>query len=168
MEHAEPSFWANPETWVRIGLGCFFLLLIVMKVPQKLWSSLADTGNAVRAELDEAVRIRQEAQALLNQIKAERLEAEQKAKELIAFAEEEAQRLTAEARTKLDESIKRRQAQAEAKIAQAEAKAASEVKAAAADLATQIAENILISRVDGLKSDPLIDQAITQVATRLS
>ncbi|MDC7683793.1 ATP F0F1 synthase subunit B [Asticcacaulis sp. BYS171W] len=168
MEHAEPSFWANPETWVRIGLGCFFLLLIVMKVPQKLWASLADTGNAVRAELDEAVRIRQEAQALLNQIKAERLAAEQKAKDLIVFAEEEAQRLATEAKANLDESIKRRQAQAEAKIAQAEAKAAAEVKAAAADLAAGLAETILLDRVAGLKADPLVDQAIAQVGSRLS
>ncbi|ESQ77521.1 ATP synthase subunit B [Asticcacaulis sp. YBE204] len=168
MEHAEPSFWANPETWVRIGLGCFFLLLIVMKVPQKLWASLADTGNAVRAELDEAVRIRQEAQALLNQIKAERQAAEQKAKDLIAFAEEEAQRLAAEAKVNLDESIKRRQAQAEAKIAQAEAKATAEVKAAAADLAAGLAETILLERVANLQADPLVDQAIAQVGSRLS
>lgn len=160
--------FSTPELWVQIGLLCFFGILIAMKVPGNLWKSLGDTGAAVRAELDEAVRIRQEAQSLLNTIKAQRQEAEQKAKDRIAYAEEEAQRLAAEASVKLDESIKRRQAQAEAKIAQAEAKATAEVKAAAADLATQMAETILLDRAIALKSDPLIDQAIGQIGTRLS
>ncbi|MDC7674974.1 F0F1 ATP synthase subunit B family protein [Asticcacaulis machinosus] len=160
--------FSNPEVWVQIGLLLFFALLVVMKVPANLWKSLGDTGDAVRAELDEAVRIRQEAQVLLNQIKAERLEAEQKAKELVAFAESEAVRLAEEAKEKLAETIARRQALAERKIAQAEAKAEADVKAAAADLATKLTETILIERAAGLKSDPLVDKAIGQIGQRLS
>jgi len=158
----------NPETWVRIGLLAFAVLLIVMKVPQNLWKSLGATGDSVRAELDEAVRIRQEAQTLLNSIKAQRLEAEQKAKELVAFAEDEAKRLAEEARVNLAESIRRRQAQAEARIAQAEARAASDVKSAAADLASQIAEEVLIKRASGLKGDAQVDSAISQIGKRFS
>ncbi|MCR6661410.1 MAG: hypothetical protein NVV72_19595 [Asticcacaulis sp.] len=60
------------EFWVRAALVIFFLILFVTKVPGKLWTSLGDTGKAVRAELDEAVRIRQEATDLLNSIKAQR------------------------------------------------------------------------------------------------
>jgi F-type H+-transporting ATPase subunit b len=157
-----------PETWVRLGLLAFFILIFIMKVPQNLWASLGATGKAVRAELDEAVRIRLEAQELLNNIKAERLEAEQKAKDLVAQAEEDAKRLASEASLKLTESIKRRQAQAEAKIAQAEAKATADVKAAAADLASQLAETILKERNASLSSDPLVDKAISQIGNRLS
>ena len=71
---------ADAETWVRIALVLFFLILIVATVPGKVWGSLGDTGKAVRAELDEAVRIRQEATDLLNTIKAQRVAAEQKAR----------------------------------------------------------------------------------------
>jgi F-type H+-transporting ATPase subunit b len=66
----------EPEFWVRLALVIFFVILVVAKVPGSLWKTLGDKGEAVRAELDEAVRIRQEATDLLNSIKAQRLETE--------------------------------------------------------------------------------------------
>jgi F-type H+-transporting ATPase subunit b len=160
--------YSNPETWVLIGLILFFLVVFFMGVPGKLWKSLGATGAAVRAELDEAVRIRQEAQDLLNSIKSQRLAAEQKARDIIAQAETDAKVMAEEAKTKLTESLKRRQDQAEKKIAQAEARAEADVKAAAADMAAQIAEAVLVAQAAKAKSDPLIDKAIGQVATRFS
>ena len=160
--------FADIETWVRIALVIFFVILIVARVPGSIWKSLGDTGTAVRAELDEAVRIRTEAQELLNRIKADRLKAEQKAREIIALAEEEAQRMATDARTKLEENIKRREELAERKIAQAEAKAAADVKAAAADLAAQLAETILLERTQKAGTDTLVDKAIGQMEGRFN
>ena len=160
--------FADIETWVRLALVIFFVILIVARVPGNIWKSLGDAGTAVRAELDEAVRIRTEAQELLNRIKADRLKAEQKAREIIALAEEEAQRMAAEARAKLEDSIKRREALAERKIAQAEAKAEADVKAAAADLAAQLAEIILLDRTQKAGSDVLVDKAIGQLEGRFN
>ncbi len=160
--------FADVETWVRLALVIFFVILIVARVPGNIWKSLGDAGAAVRAELDEAVRIRTEAQELLNRIKADRLKAEQKAREIIALAEEEALRMAAEARTKLEESIKRREALAERKIAQAEAQATADVKAAAADLAAQLAETILLERAGKADSDVLVDKAIGQLEGRFN
>lgn len=160
--------FADIETWVRLALVIFFVILIVARVPGNIWKSLGDAGAAVRAELDEAVRIRTEAQELLNRIKADRLKAEQKAREIIALAEEEAQRMAAEARTKLEDNIKRREALAERKIAQAEAQAAADVKAAAADLAAQLAETILMERAQKADSDVLVDKAIGQLEGRFN
>lgn len=158
----------NPQTWVQIGLGLFFAILVFMGVPMKVWKSLGDTSDAVRAELDEAVRIREEAQALLNEIKAQRLTAEAKARELVAQAEEDAARLAVDSSAKLAETIRRRQEQAERKIAQAEARAEADVKAAAADLATRLAEEILLDRAAKGGADPQIDVAIAQVGTRFN
>ena len=160
--------FADIETWVRLALVIFFVILLVARVPGNLWKSLGDAGTAVRAELDEAVRIRTEAQELLNRIKADRLKAEQKAREIIALAEEEAQRMAAEARSKLEDNIKRREALAERKIAQAEAKAEADVKAAAADLAAQLAEIILLDRTQKAGSDVLVDKAIGQLEGRFN
>ncbi|MFT4075204.1 MAG: ATP F0F1 synthase subunit B [Asticcacaulis sp.] len=156
------------EFWVRVALGVFFLILIFAGVPGKLWKSWGATGEAVRAELDEAVRIRQEATDLLNSIKAQRLASEQKARELIAYAEEEAARLAAEARVKLEETIKRREELAERKIAQAEANAAADVKSAAADLAAQLAEQVLLDQVAKAKTDAHADKAIGQLEGRFN
>ncbi|MDI7774051.1 ATP F0F1 synthase subunit B [Asticcacaulis sp. EMRT-3] len=156
------------EFWVRLALGIFFVILLVMKVPGSLWKTLGEKGEAVRAELDEAVRIRQEATDLLTTIKAQRLASEKKARELIALAEEEAQRLTQEAHANLEASIQRREAQAERKIAQAEARATADVKSAAADLAAQLAETVLSERLAKTTSDPLVDKAIGQLEGRFN
>ena len=159
---------ADIETWVRIALVLFLVILVVARVPHNILKSLGDTGAAVRAELDEAVRIRTEAQELLNRIKADRLKAEQKAREIIALAEEEALRMAADARTKLEDNIRRREQLAERKIAQAEAQAAADVKAAAADLAAQVAEIILLDRTQKAGADTLVDKAIGQLEGRFN
>jgi F-type H+-transporting ATPase subunit b len=156
----------NAEFWVAIGLLIFVGILVYAKVPGMALAALDARGIKIQAELDEAVRLREEASALLNQIKAQRLETEKLAAEILASAESEATRLRAEAKTKLAETIKRRQDLAERKIAIAEAQAAADVKAAAADLAAQIAEQVLAARVKSLKSDPLVDAAVAQLAGR--
>jgi F-type H+-transporting ATPase subunit b len=75
--------------------------------------------------------------------------------------------MAVDAQAKLEETIARRAALAERKIASAEAQAAADVKAAAADLATQTAERLLTARIAAAKSDPSVDVAISQLATRL-
>jgi F-type H+-transporting ATPase subunit b len=155
------------ELWVAVGLAILIGALIWAKVPGAAMKALDDRGAKIKAELDEAVRLREEAAALLQSLKAQRLETEKLAAEMMANAEAEADRLRAEAKVKLDETIKRRQAMAERKIAIAEAQAAADVKAAAAELASQLAETLLAARLTGLTSDPLIDSAIGQIEGKL-
>jgi F-type H+-transporting ATPase subunit b len=93
---------SEAEFWVGVGLLVFFGLLVFLKVPQKLLGALDGKAASIQAELDEAVRIRQEAQELLTSLKAQRVEAEAQAKAMLVEAEAEAKRLEAEAKTKLD------------------------------------------------------------------
>lgn len=155
------------ELWVAIGMLILFGALVYFKVPAAAMKALDARGVKIQVELDEALRLRQEAQALLAQIKVQRDAAEKIAAEMIANAQANSERLRAEAAIKLDEQIKRRQLMAERKIANAETKAAAEVKAAAADLATQVAEAVLQARLKGLKSDPLVDRAVAFIGDRL-
>ena len=159
---------AEAEFWVGVGLLIFLgVVVFVAKAPSKIGSALDAQAAAIQANLDEAARIREEAQRLLETLKAERAEAERHAKEMLAAAQAEAQRLEADARVKLEESLARRQLVAERKIATAEAQAAAEVKAAAADLAAQAAEQMLAQRLSAMNADPLVDVAIGQLATKL-
>jgi F-type H+-transporting ATPase subunit b len=155
------------ELWVAVGLVILVGALIWAKVPGMAVKALDARAAKIQAELDEALRLREEAEALLDSIKVQRQAAEKVAAEMIANAEADSKRIRQEAAVKLEEQVKRRQAMAERKIATAEAQAAGEVKAAAADLAAQIAETVLKSRLTGLKSDPLVDRAISQIGDRL-
>jgi F-type H+-transporting ATPase subunit b len=153
--------------WVAVAFLVFVGVLVWAGVHKLAWKSLGDAGAKVQAQLDEADALRREAQDLLAQVKAQKEASEKLAAEILANAKEEAQRLGVEAQAKLAEQIERRGQMAERKIAQAEAQAEAQVRAAAADLAAQMAEQVLVARLSGAKSDPLIDKAIGQLAGKL-
>ena len=155
------------EFWVLVGLVIFFGVLVFFGVPKMALKAIDDQRKSIENELEEAARIRKDAEALLESLKAKRLETERQANEMLAAAEAEALRFEAEARERLEESLKRREALAERKIAQAEAKAAADVKAAAVDAAAAIAEDALKARLAKKRTDPLVDQALAGMAEKL-
>lgn len=159
---------AEAEFWVGVGLLIFLgIVVFVAKAPKAIAAALDARTATIQADLDEAARIRAEAETLLASLKAERAEAERQAKEMLSAAEEQARLFAQDAEAKLKESLARRQQLAERKIANAEAQAQAEVKAAAAELAAKMAEDVLAKRLAGAKTDPLVDAAISQISTRL-
>ncbi|HWE46631.1 MAG TPA: ATP F0F1 synthase subunit B [Caulobacteraceae bacterium] len=158
----------DAEFWVGAAFVLFIALLIWVGVPKALGGMLDARAQKVRDQLAEAERLRREAEQLLASITKEREAAEKTAADIIANAKEQAKRLKAQAKIQLEEQIKRRAEMAERKIAQAEAQAAAEVKAAAADLATELAERVLTTRLATTGSDPLVDRAIKDLPAKLS
>ena len=157
----------DAEFWTGLALLVFFGLLFALGVHKAAAKALDSKAAKIQADLDEAKKLREEAQALLSSLKDQREQTEKLAGEMLANAKAEAKRFEVEAKAKLEEQIKRRQELAERRISNAEAQAAAEVKAAAAELATQLAEGVLAQRITGAKSDPLIDAAVGQLATKL-
>ena len=157
----------DAEVWIAIGMLVFFVILIRAKVPGMAMKALDDRAAKIQAELNEALRLREEAQALLVSIKHEREAAERLGAEIIANAEADAKRMRAEAQARLEDQIQRRRAMAERRIANAEVQAALDVKAAAADAAASLAERVLADRLQGMTSDPLVDRAVASLAGKL-
>jgi F-type H+-transporting ATPase subunit b len=159
---------AEAKFWVGAGLLIFLVIVVfVAKAPKLIAGALDARVAAIQSDLDEAARIREEAQRLLTQLQAEREAAQRQAQEMLAAAQEQVQQFEAEAKAKLEESLARRQKLSEQRIKVAEVRAEAEVRAAAADLATKMAEQVLMQRIAGAKSDPLIDKAISQLAGKL-
>ena len=163
------EFWnlANPELWVGIGLLIFFGIVLWAGAHKLAAQQLDGKAASIKFDLEEAARLRAEAEAMLADIRRQRDEAEVQGAEMLKQAQADAVRMAAEAKAKLEESIIRRKALAERRIATAEAQALAEVKSAAADLAAQVAEAVLAERTKAMKSDPSIDQAVGQLAERL-
>ena len=157
----------DAEFWTGLALLVFVALMVVLGVHKAAARALDSKAAKIQGELDEARKLREEAQSLLASLKTQREQTERRAAEMLANAEAEAKRLEVEAKAKLEEQIKRRQELAERRISNAEAQAAAEVKAAAADLAAQMAEGVLADRIKGAKSDPMIDAAVGQLAAKL-
>ena len=165
-----PAF-LNPveaQFWVGVGLLLFLAIVIfVAKAPRTIAAALDARASTIKADLDEAARIRDEAQLLVAELHAERDAARRQAEEMLVAAGEQVRMFEAEAKAKLEESLIRRQRLTEQRIQAAEAQAAADVKAAAAVLAAQMAEQVLKQRLVGATSDPLIDKAIGQLASKL-
>ena len=157
----------DAHVWEGVGLVIFVGVLVWLKVPGMAMAALDSRGAKIQAQLDEAKALREEAQALLAQIKVQAEETERQAASMLEMARAEAERMGVEAKAKLDEQIKRRADLAERKIAVAETRAAADVKNAAADLAAEITQAVLTARLAGATTDPLVDQAMAQLATKL-
>ncbi len=154
--------------WALVGLIIFLGLLVYLKVPGLITKSLDDRSHNIRNELDEARKLREEAQELLAEYQRKRREAEKEAGDIVAAAQREAEVLAAEARQKTEEFVARRTAMAEQKIAQAEAQALTDVKASAVDMAVAAAEAIVAGKATGKTADKLIADGIAEVKAKLN
>lgn len=158
---------ATAEFWVLVSFVLFIGLLVYLGVPGRVAAALDARAHRIAKELDEARKLREEAQGLLAEYERKRRDAEKEAEAIIAQAEEDAEAFAAETRRKFSEMIERRTRLAEDKIAQAEAQAVKEVRATAADLAVAAATRIIAEEVKGAKAAKLVDDSIAALQERL-
>jgi F-type H+-transporting ATPase subunit b len=156
------------EAWVAIAFFIFLGVLGYFGVHNKLIQGIDTRRDRIKAELDEARRLKQEATALLAGYRRKQQEVEQEAQAIIASAKAEAERLAAEAEAKLAELIARHARLAEEKIKQAEAQAVADVRSAAAGAAVAAAESILARTVKDTVADKLITQGIADAKAKLN
>lgn len=161
------SFITEGRTWVAIACILFFLIF-----GKKLWKALAqmldDRADKVRAELEEASRLRVEAEAMLRDAEKRRSEALAEAKALIEGAQAEASRVAAAASAEAEAAAKRREQMAMDRIAAAEKAAVDEVRFAAVEIATSAARDVIAEELSADSDAQLIDQAIVQLPSALA
>jgi len=164
---AGTPFYLDSKFWVLVPVVLFLALITYKGAFKALGKSLNDRAEGIKTELDEARRLREEAQQLLASYHRKQKEAETQAEEIIKQARTDAENMAVQARKDLTERLERRAAQAEAKIANAEAQAMSEVKAKAADMALDTAENYLRTKLSAADKAKLVKDGITQMGSTL-
>ena len=162
------GFFHEAESWVLVAFILFVGLLVYMKVPAMATRMLDDRGARIAKELEEARKLREEAEALLADYKKKAIEAEKMAADIVAQSKLEATEYAKETRAKMGEMLERLTKQAKQKIAQAEAAAVKDVRNVAADLAVSAASKLSADAVKGAKGQALIDDSIAAVKTRLN
>lgn len=151
-----------------VGLVIFLGVAVYFKIPGAITGALDAKADAIRKELDEARRLREEAQALLSDYQRKARDAEKEADSIIAEAKAQADRLTEATNKSLAEMIERRTKAAETKISQAQSQAVAEVRGIAADVAIAAAEKILAARAASGAAEDLISKGIAQVRANLN
>jgi len=129
---------------------------------------LDERSARIAKELAEAKKLREEAQALLDEYRKKRAQAEKDAQDIVALARKEAEAYAHETRTKLAETLERRTRQAEQKISQAEQQAVKDVRMVATDVAIAAASELLGTATEGAKGAKLIEESIAAVKSRLN
>ncbi|MCK1409625.1 ATP F0F1 synthase subunit B [Bradyrhizobium sp. 40] len=158
----------DPETWVAIAFVILMVVFGYLGVFKKAMTALDHRADRIKAELDDATRLKQEATKVLADYKARTASAEREAADIIANAKSEAERIAIEAKAKVEDFVARRTKTAEGKIALAEAQAVADVRAAAAEAAVQAASTILSQSVRGQVADDLLAKGITEVRQKLN
>jgi len=154
--------------WVFMGLLAFLVLMVYLKVPSKAAAALDKRADDVRSNIEEARKLREEAQALLADYQRKRQEAEEEAKDIIDQARREAAALGEEAKTRMEEYVERRTKAVEQRIAMAESQALADVRASAVDVASRAAAQIVAAKAEGDVGNKLIDASIASLKDQLN
>ncbi len=157
----------GPEFWVLVAF-VIFVALVWKPLGRMIVGALDDRTAKIRADLERAAQLREEAQELLAQYERKHRDAMKEAAEIVAYAKTEAERFAQQARGELEESLTRREELALQHIAAEEARALVAVRAATVDLAIAAASRLIAERLDPQKADALIDEAIKQIPGKLN
>jgi F-type H+-transporting ATPase subunit b len=160
--------FAEPEFWVAVAFVILMGVFAYVGVHRTVLKTLDHRSERIRAELDDARRLKEEAAKVLAQYKSRHASAEREAQDIIASAKAEAERIAAEAKVKMEDFVARRTKTAEGKIALAEAQAVADVRAAAANAAIAAASAILTKSVKGEVADDLLTKGIAEVRAKLN
>src|SRR6201990_3385465 len=156
------------EFWVAVAVVILMAIFAYVGVHRTVLKALDHRSERIKAELDDARRLKDEAAKLLAEYQGRLASAEREAPDLIASAKAEAERIAAEAKTKMEDFVARRTKTAESKIALAEAQALADVRAAAADAAVAAASTVLSQTVKGDVADSLLSKGIAEVKAKLN
>lgn len=156
------------EFWVAVAFVILVCVFGYFGVHRVILSALDNRGARISKELDDARRLKEEAQKLVAEYRARRESAEREAQDIVASAKADAERIALEAKAKMDDFVARRTKSAENKIAMAEQQAVADVRAAAADAAIAAATSVLSQTVKGSLADGLLDKSIKDVREKLN
>ena len=159
---------ATPEFWVAASFFLFLALLFYFGVHKKLAAVLDSRAERIAKELDEAKRLREEADKVLADYRRKQADAVKETEAIVAQAAKEAEILTAETRRSMQEHFERRMKLAEDKIDRAEAEALRDVRSAAADAAVAAAEIVIAAKITPAEADKLVKQGIDALKSKLN
>lgn len=164
---AEPEGLRNPEIWVAVAF-----LLVIALIGRKAWAAITgglDAHSAkIAAKLEEARKLREDAQTLLIDYQRRHKEAVSEAEEIVSLAKKEAEIMKTQAEADLASSLARREVQAVERIGQAEAQAVAEVRALTVDVAIAAATRLLGEKLTAAQSAALVQTAIADLPRTLN
>ncbi len=158
----------DPAFWVAIAFVGFIAVVIYFKLPSIVGKQLDDRAVRIKNDLDEARKLREDAQALFADYQRRQRDALATAEDIVVKAKEDAEIIRKESEAELEATLTRRQELAEAKIQQAEEKALAEVQNIAVDVAIAASEKLMKDGIKAKDAGSLIDKSIKELGSQLN
>ena len=160
------EFLRDPEIWVAAAF-VIFVALTAKPIGRAIAKGLDGRAAKIKAQLDEARALRDEAERLLAEHQRKQIAAVKEVEAIVVRAREQAEHVRRESAANLEAAFARREKMAIDKIAQAEAQAVTDVRNQAVDIAIAAAAKLLKESIDSGKGDELIDSAIKELDRKL-
>ena len=160
--------FADPTFWVAVSLFGLIAVLVYFKLPALVAKQLDQRSERIAKELEEAHRLREEAQALAAEYQRKLADAVKAAEAILEQAKADGLAAAEQVRAALELALERRQALALTRIEQAEVEALKDVREATIDAAIAAASAIMAKQITGPKADELIDASIRDLRRHLN
>ena len=164
--HGTEAFYQDPTFWVAAAFVAFWVLFI-----RKAWPMIASALDAratkIKDQLEQAAKLKAEAEALLKEYEKQKRAAQKEAKEIVEQAKRDADAIRARGKEELKATLARRAQQADEKIARAEADATAKVRAQIIDIATAATRNVVAAELKSRKDDPAITRVLNSIEQQL-
>ncbi len=159
--HADPTaLGLNATAWVALAMLIVIGIMLWKKVPAAIGRALDSKIAGIREQLDEAAKLRAEAEALRGEYEAKTAAAGAEAQLMVDRARHEADTIVQQAKADAAALVERRTRMAEDKISAAERAAIAEVRAKAANAAAAAAATLIAQQHDAAADRAMIDQTI--------
>jgi F-type H+-transporting ATPase subunit b len=164
--HGHGAIYEDPAFFVALGFVIFIAIAAKFIWPI-IGRGLDDRSNKIREQLEQAARLRAEAEALLKQYEAQQKEMLKEAEQIVENAKKDAKTIRDTAAKDLKASLERRAAQAEENIARAEQQAIADMRTHLIDVATEATRGVVAKQLEGQKDDPAITRALAAIERQI-
>ena len=153
--------------WVAVSFFIFFGILIYLKIPQKINSSLTDQINEIRNELGEAEKLKIEAKTLLSDYENKIDKSKKETKEIINLAKENSEKIILEKMEKFHQIMENKKKNAEQKIVQMKENALKDIKNISVKVSMEAVEHLIKKSIDKNKLEKFYTKSLEQAKTSL-
>ena len=153
--------------WVAVSFFIFFGILIYLKIPQKINSSLTDQINEIRNELGEAEKLKIEAKTLLSDYENKIDKSKIETKEIINLAKEDSEKIILEKMEKFHQIMENKKKNAEQKIVQMKENALKDIKNISVKVSMEAVEHLIKKSIDKNKLEKFYTKSLEQAKTSL-
>ena len=157
------DFFYQPSSWVFIAFIIFISITIYLKVPNMVTKLLDEQINKIRNDLDDARKLKEDANSLLAEYERKIESANKEAENIINQAKKNSKVYEENSNKKIEEFISRSEKQSIEKIQQAQKSAINKINEEIINKSVEAAEKIISRNMNDQNNNKLFESSVNQI-----